>query len=94
MTAMTSQSLKTVEEVRGWLERHGVTTSEWARAHGFAPGVVFFVLSGRTVGRRGAAHRVAAALGLKAVPDQKDQHPLAGTAVVPAITSLLNGDVP
>lgn len=91
---MTSESLKTVEDVRGWLELHGVTASEWARAHGFAPGVVFSVLSGRTVGRRGAAYRVAMALGLKPAPDQQDEHPLAGTAAAPDMTLPNRGAAP
>lgn len=69
------QSTRTPEEAKAWLERHGVTASEWARSHGFAPAVVFALLSGRTRGRHGAAHRAAVALGLKAPPPANEEAP-------------------
>jgi len=43
----------------------GEGISEWALAHGFSPSLVYGVLSGRTKGRRGQAHRIAVELGLK-----------------------------
>lgn len=55
----------TVEEVKQWFFREGLPVNEWARAHGFPPETVYALLAGRTVGRRGQAHRVAVALGLK-----------------------------
>lgn len=64
------------EQVKAWLERHGVTATEWARQHGFPPTVVFALLSGRTRGRRGAAHRAAIALGLKSAPPEDEEFPI------------------
>lgn len=55
----------TVEQVRALFLGHGVAISEWARAHGFEPNLVYGVLSGRLRGRRGKAHRIAVCLGLK-----------------------------
>ena len=69
--------VRTPAEARLWLERHGVTVTEWSRAHGFDAEVVFSLLSGRTRGRRGAAHRAAVALGLRAMPEANETHPLA-----------------
>lgn len=74
---MSEQPLRTANEVRAWLERHGVSVSEWARAHGFPPTVVFSVLSGRTRGRRGEAHRVAVALHIKEAASVRELNPLA-----------------
>ncbi|MFZ2858480.1 DNA-binding protein [Acidovorax sp.] len=76
--------LRTPSEAQAWLERHGVTASEWARAHGFAPSVVFALLSGRTHGRRGQAHRAAVALGLKCAAPDEETSPLAD---VPSIAT-------
>lgn len=74
---MSTSALRTVREAREWLERHGVTASEWARAHGFEPSIVFALLSGRTHGRRGQAHRAAVALGLKGAAPDDEIPPLA-----------------
>jgi gp16 family phage-associated protein len=74
---MSTQSLRTLDEARAWLERHGVSASEWARVHGFAPTVVFSVLSGRTRGRRGQAHAVAVALQIKEAASKCESSPLA-----------------
>ena len=46
----------------------GVSVSEWADHHGFRRESVYAVLSGRSKGRRGEAHRIAVALGLKSLP--------------------------
>jgi gp16 family phage-associated protein len=75
--AMNDKQLRTVEEARAWLDRHGVSVSEWARAHDFRPTVVFSVLSGRTRGRRGQAHRVAVALQIKETASASELNPLA-----------------
>jgi gp16 family phage-associated protein len=56
---------RTVAEARRWFELTGEPVSAWARAHGFQPAVVYALLSGRTRGRRGHAHRAAVALGIK-----------------------------
>lgn len=73
---VTNQFLRTPEEARAWLERYGVTASAWARSHGFDPAVVFSLLSGRTRGKHGQAHRAAVALGLKAGPRSEEESPL------------------
>lgn len=67
---------RSLEEAKAWLDRHGVSASEWARNHGFPPAVVLALLSGRTRGRRGAAHHAAIALGLKAAPPAEEVSPL------------------
>lgn len=81
---MTSQVLQTPADVRQWLERHGVTVTDWARSHGFDPTVVFALLNGRTKGRHGQAYQAAVALGLKAAPLTGEPHPLADDTVAPA----------
>lgn len=73
---MSDQHLRTASEARAWLDRHGVTATEWARANGFQRTVVFSVLSGRAQGRRGEAHRVAVALRIKAAATANELSPL------------------
>lgn len=58
----------TLEEARSWFEAAGVPITDWAKQRGFAPHLVYSLLSGRTRGCRGDAHRVAVALGIKAPP--------------------------
>lgn len=82
---MHSTPRRTAPEARAWLERHGVTVSDWARAHGFEPSVVFALLSGRTHGRRGQAHLAAVALGLKGPAPNDEESPL------PTARPLLSG---
>lgn len=60
-----AESTFTAERVRAWFAGNGITISEWARLHEFQPDLVYGVLSGRLRGRRGQAHRIAVALGLK-----------------------------
>jgi gp16 family phage-associated protein len=43
----------------------GEEISGWALAHGFSAAMVYSVLNGRCKARRGQAHRIAVALGLK-----------------------------
>jgi gp16 family phage-associated protein len=59
------QRARTAEEARAWFEGTGQTVTQWAQDHGFSASVVYALLSGRTRGRRGDAHRAAIALGLK-----------------------------
>lgn len=73
---MQTNSLRSPADVREWLGRHGVTISEWSRVHGFKPGVVFSLLSGRVRGSWGEAHEAAIALGLRAAPSGDEPHPL------------------
>lgn len=53
------------EMVRASFEARGQTVSSWAEEHGFRPGDVYALLSGRTSGKRGNTHAIAVALGLK-----------------------------
>lgn len=63
--SITSNQPKTLDEVNQWFFSEGLAITQWAKAHGFRPEVVYALLAGRTVGRRGQAHRAAIALGLK-----------------------------
>lgn len=58
------------ERAKRWFETHGVSVSDWAARNGFDRELVYAVLNGRTKGRRGVSHRIAVALGIKAVPDE------------------------
>jgi gp16 family phage-associated protein len=69
-------SIREPEEIRAWLDRHGVSVTQWARCHGLKPAVVAALLSGRTRGKRGAAHQAAIRLGLRPAPSDGDEHPL------------------
>ena len=60
----------TLKDVRARFEAEGIAVSAWAKQRGFAPHLVYAILSGRTRGRRGEAHKIAVALGLKA-PQQR-----------------------
>lgn len=63
-----SGSIRSLEETKQWFFDHGVSVSDWAKAHGFRPNEVYALLNGKTRGARGSSHRVAVALGLKAIP--------------------------
>lgn len=78
---MSQSTLRTPAEVRAWLERHGVTISEWARRHGFKPAIVSALLAGRTRGCWGEAHEVAILLGLRPAPSDDEEHPLATSSL-------------
>lgn len=74
---------RTVEEAREWFEVTGQTVTQWAQDHGFPASVIYALLSGRTRGRRGKAHRAAVALGLK--PDIRTvEAPASGCPPPPA----------
>jgi gp16 family phage-associated protein len=51
--------------VRTAFFERGEDVASWARARGFHPASVYRVLSGQSKLKRGAAHRIAVALGLK-----------------------------
>jgi gp16 family phage-associated protein len=51
--------------VRDRFREDGATVADWADAHGFSRESVYAVLSGRSKGDRGEAHKIAVALGLK-----------------------------
>jgi gp16 family phage-associated protein len=59
------QPVRPLEEVREEFEIAGMAVSDWAARHGFKRENVYAVLAGRSKGRRGEAHRIAQALGLK-----------------------------
>lgn len=52
-------------EVRQAFIDAGLAVGEWADTHGFRRESVYAVLSGRSKGHRGQAHKIAVALGLK-----------------------------
>lgn len=43
----------------------GVSVADWARTHGFSSQLTYSLLAGRLRAKRGEAHRIAVALGLK-----------------------------
>jgi gp16 family phage-associated protein len=45
----------------------GQSVADWARTHGFNVQITYSVLNGRLRARRGEAHKIAVALGLKPV---------------------------
>jgi len=57
---------RTADEARRWLDLHGWSVAEWARACGFSRALVYQVLSGQKKGRRGQSHDIAVRLGMKA----------------------------
>ena len=75
--------VRAVADVRQDFFARGETVTGWASRHGFEPHAVYAVLSGRTVGRRGAAHRIAVALGIKAAPDLRTE-PIEPASQAPA----------
>lgn len=54
-----------IHEVKHAFESNGLSISDWAAEHGFRRESVYALLAGRSRGRRGEAHRIAVALGLK-----------------------------
>lgn len=52
-------------DVRQAFVEAGLSVTDWADTHGFRRESVYAVLSGRSKGRRGQAHKIAVALGLK-----------------------------
>ena len=60
-----TKSVKTVEQVREEFARFGKPFSAWSREHGFKPNLVYEVLRGRILCRRGKSHEIAVLLGLK-----------------------------
>lgn len=55
----------TGEQVKEKFLAAGVTFSEWARANGYPPQKVYFVVNGQLKGRYGESHQIAVALGMK-----------------------------
>lgn len=63
---MSRTPVKTAAQVRAEFAEAGISVAEWARAHKFARETVVDLLRGKSQGTRGASHRAAVALGLKA----------------------------
>ncbi len=59
------RKIKTREQVREEFDRKGITIAKWARENEFSEPMVYQVLSGKKKGRRGSAHNIAIALGIK-----------------------------
>ena len=59
------QYLERCRQARHDFHWRGICIGEWAREHGFCPQTVYDVISGRLLGTRGEAHRVAVTLGIK-----------------------------
>jgi|APLak6261698228_1056238.scaffolds.fasta_scaffold00498_9 gp16 family phage-associated protein len=62
-------------EVRNLFETNGISVAEWSRDHGFPSALVYRVLRGEAKCRRGATHKIALALGIKA-PVSEEQRKL------------------
>lgn len=75
---MTDKSARAA--VKAWFESNGISVSDWAASNGFSRDAVYAFLNGRTAGRRGHAHRIAVALGLKS-PTQLAQAAASNTDV-------------
>lgn len=54
-----------LSQARQRFESRGESIAEWSRNHGFSRHLVYAVLSGRCVAKRGQAHHIAVALSLK-----------------------------
>jgi gp16 family phage-associated protein len=61
----TGATVKTREEAREWLVKHGLSIAGWARNHGFKYGQVRDVLRKRLPCNHGESHKIAVLLGIK-----------------------------
>jgi gp16 family phage-associated protein len=61
----STKPVKTAAEVMNELNRRGKSIPSVAREIGVSPGIVYALLQGRVIGRRGAAHKAAVLLGMK-----------------------------
>lgn len=66
MRPINANALKARKEL---FDQRGETVADWAKAHGFDARLVYAVLAGRLAAKRGQAHHIAIALGLKPQPD-------------------------
>lgn len=58
------------EQVKLRLRMQGITTTQWAEAHGYTRNEVYRVLNGQAKAHYGKAHDIAVALGMKPADDQ------------------------
>ena len=63
--AQSMTRVRTTEEARRDLERRGKSIKQFAREIGVSERIVYGLLQGRFIGRRGQAHRAAVLLGIK-----------------------------
>ncbi|WP_316867819.1 helix-turn-helix domain-containing protein [Ralstonia mannitolilytica] len=63
--AQSMTRVRTIEEARRDLERRGKSIKQFAREIGVSERIVYGLLQGRFIGRRGQAHRAAVLLGIK-----------------------------
>ena len=77
---MQSFSSDDLNRIRDEFYRRGESVAAWSRRQGFDPNMVYQVLSGRCLARRGTSHRIAIALGLKQTQgwDSSDERALTG----------------
>jgi gp16 family phage-associated protein len=99
ISADIGQKAQNRVQVKQWFEANGLSITDWATARGFKREQVYAVLNGRSAGRRGTAHRIAVALGLKTpqgaphlAPDPP-LHPVSPT-VAPAVGATPGGQEP
>lgn len=64
-------SATALEAVRHRFYVEGVSVADWARGHGFSSQLTYSLLAGRLRAKRGEAHRIAVALGLKPNADSQ-----------------------
>ena len=57
--------LRTPEQARAWLDAQGKSVTQFAGEHQLDLHTTYQVLAGTKKGRRGEAHKVAVALGIK-----------------------------
>ena len=55
----------TPEQVKQRLQMQGITTTQWAAAHGYTRNEVYRVLNGQHKAKYGKAHDIAVKLGMK-----------------------------
>lgn len=65
---MTTQKLKTVEQVRAEFNARGESFVAWGKKHGFHQTNIYRVLNGYSCCSKGKGHEIAVKLGLKADP--------------------------
>lgn len=76
-------------QIRQLFEVNGESVAQWARTRGFSPALVYRVLRGETVAKRGQTHLIAVALGLKRPPTEGEQTIFrGGPSTAPAPLSL------
>jgi len=68
-------NLRTAEQAREWLDAMGKSVAEFATEKGLDQATTYQVLRGVKKGKRGEAHRVAVALGMKAPPPKPEATP-------------------